>query len=152
MKPSNKKEIKDFFEKLLSLAKIKSTVSVIEEGSTTKVEIKTVDEKDGNALIGRGGEVVGALEQILKAVFKKEKNQNFFLDVNGYLKAEEEKLKKEALELARWVKDTKKEALLGPLSARKRRVVHLFLKDKGVATQSIGEEPDRKIIISPKAE
>ena len=55
-----------------------------------------------------------------------------------------------AKELADEVALTKKEKVLSPMPSYERRIIHLEIsKREDVKTESIGEEPERRIVIKP---
>lgn len=73
------------------------------------------------------------------------------LDASEYRKQRAELLAKQAKEIANAVIDRKQEAVLDPLPAHERRVIHQALADvEGVETYSEGEEPMRRVVITPK--
>ena len=70
------------------------------------------------------------------------------LDINNYKKKKMEYLKELAKSVADEVAITKKEKELPPMSAYERRIIHLELAARGdVTTESIGQEPERKVVI-----
>ena len=72
------------------------------------------------------------------------------LDIQNYKKKKAEYLKELARSLADEVSLTKKEKNLDPMPAYERRIIHLELAErKDISTESIGEEPERKIVIRP---
>ena len=74
------------------------------------------------------------------------------LDINKYKAKETEKLKVFAQEKAKEVLESGKEIALEPMNAFSRRVVHGVVAEiTGLATESRGEEPNRFIVIMPKA-
>ncbi len=73
------------------------------------------------------------------------------LDAANYRSQRASTLEKLALEVATAVKERKQEAVLDSLPAHERRVIHNALKEfDGVETYSEGEEPERRVVISPK--
>lgn len=72
------------------------------------------------------------------------------IDANEYRAGRSDKLEKLALEVAEQVRSRKQEAVLDALPAHERRVIHKVLLDfDGVETYSEGEEPARRVVISP---
>jgi len=73
------------------------------------------------------------------------------VDVENYRKRRQESLEKFAINMANKVKQTKREVVLEPMIPNERRIIHTVLQgDSKVNTKSIGEEPNRRVIISPK--
>jgi spoIIIJ-associated protein len=89
----------------------------------------------------------------LKEILRKKIEEQFFidLDINDYKKKKTEYLKEVARTTADDVSLTKKEKQLAPMPAYERRIIHLELADRSdVITESIGEEPERSVIVKPK--
>ncbi|PIQ92642.1 MAG: hypothetical protein COV69_01985 [Parcubacteria group bacterium CG11_big_fil_rev_8_21_14_0_20_39_14] len=110
--------------------------------------------KDPQFLIGPGGIYLEAFERLLRAVSKRkifETGKVFInVDINNYRKRRAEFLKELAREIGDQVSLSKKAVTLEPMSAFERRIVHLELASRqDVATESVGEEPERKVEISP---
>jgi spoIIIJ-associated protein len=73
------------------------------------------------------------------------------LDVENYRLKRKKTLEQLAKNLALKALRTKKEVALEPMSPHERRIIHLALKNnRDVVTFSHGEEPHRKVIISPR--
>jgi spoIIIJ-associated protein len=109
----------------------------------------------GDALIGRRGETLSALQYITRLIIGREKagRRRILLDVNGYKVRREEKLRGLARRLAQQAVDTDRTVVLEPMPAFERRIIHLALRDHPeVSTQSIGEGDRRKVTIIPKFE
>jgi spoIIIJ-associated protein len=111
-----------------------------------------VNSKEPKHLIGERGEILSDVQHLLKAMIKKKFKKDFYLDfdVNNYKKRKVEFLRQLARELADEVALTKKEKILPPMPAYERRIIHLELAArKDVTTESIGKEPERKVVIKP---
>ena len=73
------------------------------------------------------------------------------VDVEDYRGRRERQLRDLAQRAAARVVETGKMLQLEPMSALERRWVHLTLRDHpSVATQSIGEEPNRRVVLVPR--
>ena len=73
------------------------------------------------------------------------------LDINDYKKKKKDYLKELACSIANEVALSKKQKELPPMSAYERRIIHLELAERqDVSTESIGQEPERKVIITPR--
>lgn len=71
--------------------------------------------------------------------------------MQNYRKKREKTLERLAKRLASKVKDTKKSVTLEPMQPNERRIIHTALQgDSAIDTKSIGEEPNRRIVISLK--
>ena len=130
-------------------------------GCGVEAEVKTSDEKtlsvsvtmdDPQIFIGEGGKTLSNIQHLLKAILIKKMQFLFFLslDINEYKKKKYQYLR----ELAKAVADeavlTKKEKILTPMSPAERRIVHLELAErKDVTSESIGQDPERRVAIRP---
>lgn len=73
------------------------------------------------------------------------------LDADSYRMERNAALIRQAKQIAAQVRKRQQEAVLDPLPAHERRVIHQALADfEGVETYSEGEEPNRRVVISPK--
>lgn len=105
-----------------------------------------------NMLIGEHGANLAALEHILKKIIKKKygDDQKFTLDINDYRMKRLEDLKQDVKAAAKEVRLYQKEVPLRSMSAFERRIVHLLLAEyPDIATESVGQEPDRRVVIKP---
>lgn len=109
-------------------------------------------------LVGRdaqrfAGPQLDALQYVLNIIINKryDKTTRVLLDVGDYRKQRAEKLRRMALEVAKQVKERGEEAVLDPLNAIERRIIHhALMNDPDVYTYSEGEEPERRVVISPR--
>ncbi len=73
------------------------------------------------------------------------------IDVQGYRARREQQLRQIARRMADQAIHTGRRQVLEPMSASERRLIHLELRDDPrVETESIGEEPNRKVTIFVK--
>lgn len=130
-------------------------------GLTVNLEVRRREENitikifsDHNAvLIGKNGYTIQALQTIVRQIIFSEINQNIsiILDVENYKEKKIKNIEYLAKQTAREVAKTKVEAKLDSMNSYERRVVHSILSDnKYVYTESIGEEPNRCVVIKPK--
>lgn len=143
-----KKLVEEFFEKMGFEVDLETSFS--EE--TFSINLRPKKLPEAAILIGEKGETLFELQHLLKAILKKKTKGNFYLDldINDYKKRKIEYLKELARSLAQEVVLTKQEKELPPMPAAERRIIHLELAEKlDVTTQSIGQEPHRKVIIRP---
>ena len=104
-------------------------------------------------LIGKGGNTLKALENIVKQRVSTEYNIHplINIDVENYREKQEKRLVRLARNLAKEVTKTNVEVHLENMNAYDRRIIHNALTNfKGVITTSIGEEPERHIVIKPE--
>ena len=106
---------------------------------------------DTAVLIGRHGQTINAMQYLVGIATNKRLHGKVrvILDAEGYRSRREEAVRNQTLYLARKVKETGEEAVLEPLEANERRIVHLVLvDDPEVYTYSEGEDPQRHVVIS----
>lgn len=147
------KALKALTEKLVGLMKIKATVDVEfdEKDNVFVVNIAAGDET--GLLIGKRGETLLSLQNILGVLFKQIVGewQKIVVNVGDYREKEEEYLKGIADAAAQRAIETGNPQNLYNLKSWQRRVIHLFLLENGkVETTSEGEGEDRYLIISSK--
>ncbi len=108
---------------------------------------------DLGILVGRRAEILNALQYIVNLIVSKQLERwvQIVVDVEGYRGRHEVQLRKMARQMAGQAVQTGRRQVLEPMSAADRRIIHLELRDHPqVITQSIGEEPARKVTIVPK--
>lgn len=113
----------------------------------------TMFSNNNPILIGKNGQTLKALETIVKQIIYKEIGiyPYISLDVEGYKEKQIKRIERLAKNVAREVGKTKIEASLENMNSYERRIVHNVLTDnKYVYTESVGEEPNRHIVIKPK--
>lgn len=116
------------------------------------IEINITGE-DSGCLIGYRGETLNSLQTILSSIANKNNNSKIkvILDIENYRNKRKQTLEELAIKVAKTVSKTGKPVTLEPMGAYERKVIHSKLQDnKYVATHSVGEEPNRKVVISKK--
>ncbi len=116
------------------------------------VEI-SINGDNAGFLIGYRGETLYAVQNILSAVASKGQDTRIrvILDIANYKEKREKTLEDLAEKVAKTVIRTGKSITLEPMKAYERKIIHSKLQDsKKVTTNSIGEEPRRRVVISLK--
>ena len=122
------------------------------EKSTDSIKIELNSEKLGY-LIGYRGETLYAMQNIMSAIAGKgiENKVRVILDIEGYKAKREKTLEDLAERVARTVIKTRKPVKLEPMRAYERKIIHSKLQENDrIETNSIGEEPNRRIVVSLK--
>mgnify|MGYP000926150693 FL=1 len=143
--------IRQVLENLLNKMKINYEIANIEY-EKDKVRINLIG-KDMGLVIGRKGETLNALQYIVGLIINRQREERLrvILDVEDYRKKREESLEALAIRLSEKVKETRKNIVMRPMSSQERRIVHTALQgDPNITTYSIGEEPNRKLVITLK--
>ncbi len=123
------------------------------ETSRLNVVAQGDDRESLGALIGRKGERLSALQHLVNLMLSKEMGHwtRVLVDVEDYRGRRERQLRELAERAAARVVETGKMLQLEPMPALERRWIHLTLRDHpNVATQSIGEEPNRRVVLVPR--
>lgn len=128
--------------------------SIEEQDDDRRPVIKiNIEGDDLKFLIGKKSEVLNALQYLLSLMVSHKESQwvPIQLDVQNYRGRREGEIQKMARLIADQVVETGKRQSLEPMGASERRMVHMALrKNDAVYTESVGEEPNRKIFIYPK--
>jgi spoIIIJ-associated protein len=138
------------------MARLEFNVSVeVAAGETNRLNVVGEgEEKEAlGALIGRKGERLSALQHLVNLLLSKRVGEwtRILVDVEDYRGRRERQLRDLANRAAERVGQTGKMLQLEPMPALERRWIHLALRDhEGVATQSIGEEPNRRVVVLPR--
>lgn len=104
-------------------------------------------------LIGRHGQTLDAIQYLANVVGNRSSTGRLrlVLDVEGYRTRRQATLTSLAERMAARVASQGRKAVLEPMNALERRVIHMALKDHdAVTTYSEGEEPYRRVVIAPK--
>jgi len=112
-----------------------------------------IEGDDTDLLLGQGGELLDALQQILNQAFGRSlpKGQRIICDANNYRAAREAELRAMANHAARQVRTTSSPFVFGPMDPMERRIIHLSLaSEQDLATESIGEGNARRLKVSLK--
>jgi spoIIIJ-associated protein len=142
---------RQILEELLGHLGLSASVSV-QAGDTSKLDVTAEEnEKEAlGALIGRKGERLSALQHLVNLMLSRRMGAwtRVLVDVEDYRGRRERQLREIALRAAEHVVETDKMLQLEPMPALERRWIHLALRQHAdVATQSIGEEPQRRVVI-----
>jgi spoIIIJ-associated protein len=151
--------VKDLLGKVTSevLAKldVKGEIVVSDEEAGFKAAISSADSA---LLIGWRGGSLAALEYLVRLLLVRELEKTgellpeIHLDVEGYKEHQMEELTELAKKTAARVFETKAAEVLRPMNAFERRIIHVALAEEvGIVTESIGVDPNRRIVIKPKA-
>lgn len=143
---------REILEQLVEMMGYDARVDV-SEGPSAKITVygANEDEKEAlGALIGRKGERLSALQHLVNLMLSRKMGTwtRVLVDVEDYRGRRERQLVEVATRAAERVQETGQMLQLEPMSALERRWVHIALRDTaGVTTQSIGEEPMRRVVV-----
>nr|MBP3680818.1 Jag N-terminal domain-containing protein [Clostridia bacterium] len=141
-------EFLDNFLSNVSNKEFKYSIEIINQN----IQINITGE-DSGFLIGYRGDVLNSLQTILSSIANKNNDSKIriILDIENYRNKRKETLENLAIKVAKTVAKTGKSITLEPMGAYERKIIHSKLQDnKYVKTHSIGEEPNRKVVILKK--
>jgi spoIIIJ-associated protein len=142
-------EARTVLVELLRLMGVEGTVEIGMGSETSKLNVKG---SDLGVLIGRRGEKLASLQHLVNLIVAKKEGQwhRIAVDVENYRGRREDQLRDVASRAAKRVVQTGKILQLEPMPAVERRIVHMALVENDkVRTQSVGVEPNRRIVILP---
>ncbi len=145
--------VRDLLEKMRVKATIQSKIGEAADEVDSRVIMIDILGDDLSFLIGRHSEVLHSLQYITSLIVGREVGHwvPLIIDVQGYRERRERQLRQMAARMADQVAKTGRRISLEPMTATERRIIHLALRDNSqITTESIGEEPNRKVVIYPK--
>jgi spoIIIJ-associated protein len=140
----------DFVEELLVKMDIDAIAEPNPRGDHMYVDIVDGPEDDMALLIGRHGQTLEAIQELMRMAVGRHLDQRIrvIVDVEDYRKRREAKLEERARQLAEQVVGTGREEELEPMNAYERKLVHdAVAQVAGADTVSVGEEPNRYVVI-----
>ncbi len=162
-----KNKIIEITKDLLQRVGFEGEVKFAENGPSESglATISIESDKDLSMLIGKNGQNLEAFERLVRLLVTRklatatagqadpENDLHFIIDVNDYRKSRTDYLIGIARDVARRVIQTQRAEALLPMSSYERRLVHTELASyKEIQTESVGQEPRRRIIVKPQPE
>lgn len=139
----------DYIKQILTKMDINNKITATDVDGGALIEI----EGDGvGTIIGRRGETLDALQYLASMVCNKNDKDYFRINVDscGYREKRKETLEELAVKISKSVLKNGRTSALEPMNPYERRIIHSAVSTvEGVTSRSIGEEPFRKVIISP---
>lgn len=148
-----KQVVGDLLSKMKINAQVQAKYLEPEDEKDEAVLLVDIRGQDLSILIGRRSETLNALQYIANLIVGKQLGHwvPLMIDVQGYRFRRERQLRKLARRMADQAVQTHRRQVLEPMPANERRLIHLELRDHPeVVTQSMGEEPYRKVTIQVK--
>jgi spoIIIJ-associated protein len=149
--PNGKAETaRTLVEGLLKHMGVRAQVSVRAGSDPITLDISG---RDLGALIGWRGETLRALQSVTNVMVGKHlaEGERVIVDVERYRQRREHTVREIAMRAARQVKMTGDAITLDAMQPFERRAIHLALEgDPDVTSSSIGEEPDRRVVVGPR--
>lgn len=144
--------VSELLEKMNLTAEVEAKYGEESDRLPFRPILVNVSGNDLSILIGRRAKTLNALQYITRLILGKELEHGIPLsiDVEGYRERREMQVRQLARRVAEQVADTSREQALEPMPPNERRFAHIELQDNTqVFTESVGEEPNRKVVIYP---
>jgi len=141
---------KTLVEGLLKHMGVRAQVSVRQGADPITLDISG---RDLGPLIGWRGETLRALQSVTNVMVGKHlaEGERVIVDVERYRQRREHTVREIAIRAARQVKMTGDAITLDAMQPFERRAIHLALEgDADVTSSSIGEEPERRVVVGPR--
>ncbi|GHU54079.1 hypothetical protein FACS1894132_08140 [Clostridia bacterium] len=146
-KKAYKKEVAVSYVKAIILG-MGLTAEMFVEDDDKGIIITISDE----GVIGKNGDVIDAIQYLTSTIVNRRESSFFRISINsnGYREKREEVLGSLAKKICSNVVKTGVAATMLPMNAYERRIVHSQISEiQGVYSKSVGEEPNRKIVVYP---
>ena len=150
--------VKDIVGQLLTKLELPfSDITVSEEEDYTRAEIVS---DTASRIIGWHGETLNSIQHVAKSIIRQQEKLDrspfLVLDVDGYRKSQEDKVRTIAAKKADFVRRTGSRVALAPMSPYFRRIVHLHIANtpelSDLTTESSGQGDYRQVVLKLKDE
>lgn len=161
--------LKNITQEIMGHLGYQAEINVFSNEKDPSLKIVSINSSENlSALIGKNGQNIKALEQVIKALYYKKLGQRdesastessisalgrptaLMVDLNDYRRLRAKQIVERAVEAANRVRSSKKAEALLPMSSYERRLIHVELASyPDLETESIGEEPKRRVVIRP---
>jgi spoIIIJ-associated protein len=139
----------DFLEGLLDAMDVDGDITTWVDENGGHIEL---EGQDLDVLVGPNGETLDALQELtrLGVLRQTRRRARVYLDVNGYRAHRREQLASAAKAAAEQVLQTREVHEFQPMTPAERKAIHdAVAAIEGAQTESLGEEPNRRVIIRP---
>jgi spoIIIJ-associated protein len=138
--------------KLLSLMGSEAKVKVTEDKENEAVVVNVETEGETGLLIGNRGRTLDSIQMIVGMMYRQKTGEwlRILFDVADWREKEKNRLEQLAVQVAERAKSSGEPQPLYNLSPAQRRIVHMVLStDEQVKTESVGEDKERYLLVSP---
>jgi spoIIIJ-associated protein len=139
-----------FMEGLVEAFGASATVELTQDD--TELEVR-VNGSDLGLLVGPGGRTLTAVQDLARVAAQRrlgDHDTHLRIDVAGYRERRTASLQAFARKIAAQVRESGKAVAIEPMASPDRKVIHDVLStEDGVTTRSQGEDPNRRVIVSP---
>ena len=149
---SHRKTITDIVNRISEAMNVSCRLEFAEELQADKkfLNVAVYAPDQAHFLIGKNGQNLQALEHLIRAAVLKDSSEavTIGVDVNDYKKTKSSQIVEMARQAVEKVRNTRRAEALAPMSSYERRVVHMELASMpDIITESIGQEPQRRIVV-----
>lgn len=144
--------VKFFLNEVFAAMNIEVVVNIEYDEKEKNMNIDLAGE-DMGMLIGKRGQTLDSLQYLVSLVVNKETEEyvRVKVDTENYRERRKATLENLAKNMAHKVKRIRRSVSLEPMNPYERRIIHAALQDdKYVTTHSEGDEPYRRVVITPK--
>lgn len=145
---------KKFLTDVFAAMGIGVEIAAVYDESQRTLEVDLSGDEMG-VLIGKRGQTLDSLQYLISLVVNKGMNEyiRVKVDTENYRQRRKETLENLAKNIAYKVKRTRRPVSLEPMNPYERRIIHSALQnDRYVTTHSEGDEPFRRVVVTPKRE
>ena len=139
--------IKVYFKNLISKMNLDVNIEVIEDENIFNV---TIVSNNNYILIGKDGKNLNSMQFLIRQTLNNLTGMDVKvnLDVSNYRAKKIKNFEYQIKNIVREVQKTKTDTKLDPMNSYQRRIIHSLLSDfSNVTTESVGEEPNRCVVI-----
>ena len=141
--------VRALVERIVEELGLDATVEVVESEEEIRA---TVEGEDLGLLIGKHGITIDAIQHLaFRSAFRGEgERKQVTIDAAGYRERRQVALERTADRAASEALRFDRPVELEPMRPGERKIVHLYLRERSdVETHSEGDEPDRRLVVSP---
>jgi spoIIIJ-associated protein len=144
----------DYLEEFLDIADLDGDIDIDVDHGRAAVEIVAEDGSDAAALrrlVGAEGQVLDALQELTRLAVqtKTGERSRLMLDIAGYRAQRRTELVAIARTAIEQVKADGEAVTLAAMNPFERKVVHDAVAEAGLVSDSVGVEPDRRVVVKP---
>lgn len=143
---------KDFLDRIFVAMNLDAHAKIFYDKENGVLDVEIIGDNMG-VLIGKRGQTLDSLQYLTSLIINKESDSYYKvkIDTENYRERRKETLENLAKNIAIKVKRIRKAVILEPMNPYERRIIHSTLQnDRYVETHSEGEEPYRKVVVTPK--
>jgi spoIIIJ-associated protein len=141
-----------FLNDVFNAMGIKVDINITYNDSLKNLDVELSGEEMG-VLIGKRGQTLDSLQYLISLVVNRGTGEyvRVKVDTENYRQRRKETLENLAKNISYKVKRTRRSVSLEPMNPYERRIIHAALQnDRYVTTHSEGDEPFRRVVVSPK--